>query len=57
MEHSGFRLLLLKYIPVCWFYSMQTPGTTFYEIAGVLAEWFFVLRGMDSDEVWKVLNT
>lgn len=44
MEHSGFRLVLLKYIPVCWFYSMQTSGTTSYEIAGVLAECFFVLR-------------
>lgn len=49
MEHSGFRLVLLKYIPVYWFYSVQTSGTTSYEIAGVLAECFFVLR-----EGWTV---
>lgn len=42
MKDECFRTLLLKY-------KMETYGTSFYRIGNVLAEFLFVLSGLDND--------
>lgn len=42
MKHECFRKVLLKY-------KMETNGTSFYQIGNVLAEFLFVLSGLDND--------
>lgn len=41
MKHECFRTVLLKY-------TMETCGTNFHQIGNVLAEFLFVLSGLDN---------